>query len=64
MDIGGIAVHLASRIMALAGRGEILVSRTVKDLVVGSDLAFEDRGSHHLKGIEGDWQVLAVIPAA
>jgi class 3 adenylate cyclase/pimeloyl-ACP methyl ester carboxylesterase len=64
MDIGGIAVHLASRIMALAGRGEILVSRTVKDLVVGSDLAFEDRGAHHLKGIEGDWQVLAVIPAA
>ncbi|MDP9342379.1 MAG: adenylate/guanylate cyclase domain-containing protein [Actinomycetota bacterium] len=63
-DIGGIAVHLASRIMALAGRGEILVSRTVKDLVVGSDLAFEDRGSHHLKGIEGEWQLLAVRAAA
>ena len=63
-DIGGIAVHLASRIMALAGRGEILVSRTVKDLVVGSDLAFEDRGAHHLKGIEGEWQVLAVRSAA
>ncbi len=63
-DIGGIAVHLASRIMALAGRGEILVSRTVKDLVVGSDLTLEDRGSHHLKGIEGDWQILAVRRAA
>ena len=44
--------------------GEVLVSNTVKDLVVGSDLAFEDRGAHHLKGIEGEWQVLAVRQAA
>ncbi|MEX2651937.1 MAG: adenylate/guanylate cyclase domain-containing protein [Acidimicrobiia bacterium] len=59
-DVGGMAVHLAARIMAEAGEGEILVSRTVKDLVVGSDLAFEDRGVHHLKGIDGEWQLLAV----
>ncbi len=59
-DVGGMAVHLAARIMAEAAAGEILVSRTVKDLVVGSDLAFEDRGTHQLKGIEGEWQLLAV----
>ena len=59
-DVGGMAVHLAARIMAEAGEGEILVSRTVKDLVVGSDLEFEDRGVHQLKGIDGDWQLLAV----
>jgi class 3 adenylate cyclase len=59
-DVGGMAVHLAARIMGEAGTGEILVSRTVKDLVVGSDLAFADRGTHHLKGIEGEWQLLSV----
>jgi class 3 adenylate cyclase len=59
-DVGGMAVHLAARIMAAAGPGEILVSRTVKDLVVGSDLSFQDRGTQQLKGIEGDWQLLAV----
>jgi len=58
--VGGMAVHLAARIMALAEEEEILVSRTVRDLVVGSDLMFDDRGSHQLKGIEGEWQVLAV----
>jgi class 3 adenylate cyclase len=59
-DVGGMAVHLAARIMAVANGGEILVSRTVKDLVVGSDLVFEDRGVHQLKGVEGEWQLLAV----
>lgn len=59
-DIGGIAAHLAARILHEADAGEILVSRTVKDLVVGSDVQFVDRGVHHLKGIEGDWQLLAV----
>jgi class 3 adenylate cyclase len=59
-DVGGMAVHLAARIMGEAGTGEILVSRTVKDLVVGSDLVFEDRGTHVLKGIDGEWQLLAV----
>ncbi len=59
-DIGGMAVHLAARIMAEAGPGEILVSRTVKDLVVGSEIAFDDRGVHQLKGIDGEWPLLAV----
>ncbi len=59
-DIGGIAVHIGQRISSLAGAGEILVSRTVTDLVVGSGLIFEDRGDYHLKGIEGSWQVFAV----
>ena len=59
-DVSGMAVHLAARIMAEAQANEILVSRTVKDLVVGSELTFEDRGLHHLKGIEGEWQLMAV----
>jgi class 3 adenylate cyclase len=62
-DVGGIAVHLAARVMAAAGSGEILVSRTVRDLVVGSDIAVEDRGPHALKGIEGSWQLFAVTGA-
>jgi class 3 adenylate cyclase len=61
-EIGGIAVHLAARIMAEAGADEILVSRTVRDLVVGSDIGFQDRGNHTLKGIEGDWQLFSVVP--
>ena len=56
-DISGLAVNLAARIMALAGAGEILVSRTVRDLVVGSELAFTDRGEHELKGIEEPWHL-------
>jgi class 3 adenylate cyclase len=59
-DVGGLAVHLASRVMSAASPGEILVSRTVRDLVVGSSIAFSDRGSHRLKGIEGDWQLYSV----
>jgi len=55
-----MAVHLAARILSVADAGEILVSRTVKDLVVGSDLSFDDRGMHRLKGIEGEWQLLSV----
>ena len=62
-DVGGIAVHLAARVMATAGSGEILVSRTVRDLVVGSDIAVQDRGPHTLKGIEGSWQLFAVTEA-
>ena len=62
-DVGGLAVHLASRVMDEAGAGEILVSRTVRDLVVGSDLRFEDRGDHTLKGFEGNWQLFAVTQA-
>ena len=48
-DVSGIAVHLAARVMAEAEKGEILVSRTVRDLVVGSKIAFSDRGAHQLK---------------
>jgi len=59
-DVGGIAVHIAARIMAEAGPGEVVVSRTVRDLVAGSDRHLEDRGTHQLKGVAGDWQLFAV----
>jgi class 3 adenylate cyclase len=59
-DLGGIAVHIGARVMAQAGPGEVLVSRTVKDLTVGSDIGFEDRGEHELKGVPGEWQLFAV----
>ena len=59
-DIGGIAVHIAARILGQAGAGEILVSRTVRDLVVGSGTGFEDRGNVELRGVPGTWQLLAV----
>jgi class 3 adenylate cyclase len=58
-DIGGIAVHIAARVMALAGPGEVLTSSTVKDLVVGSGLSFADRGMHALKGVPDEWHVYA-----
>jgi pimeloyl-ACP methyl ester carboxylesterase len=56
-DIGGIAVHIAARVSALAGPSEVLVSRTVKDLVAGSGLAFSERGAHELKGVPDTWDV-------
>lgn len=59
-DLGGIAVHIGARIGALAADGEVLVSRTVKDLVVGSGVSFQDRGAHALKGIPDQWQLYAV----
>jgi pimeloyl-ACP methyl ester carboxylesterase len=59
-NIGGIAVHIAARILGQAGVGEILVDRTVRDLVVGSGTSFEDRGSVELRGVPGTWQLLAV----
>ena len=59
-NIGGIAVHIAARIVGQAGAGEILVSSTVRDLVVGSGTGFEDRGSVELRGVPGTWQLLAV----
>lgn len=58
-DIGGIAVHIGARIAALATAGEVLVSRTVKDLVNGSGIAFEDRGTHVLKGVPAQWNLFA-----
>ncbi len=60
-DIGGLAVHIGQRISSLAGPGELFVSRTTKDLVVGSGFEFEDRGSHTLKGVPDEWQVFAVV---
>ena len=59
-DIGGIAVHIGARVSALAGANEVLVSSTLRDLVIGSGLEFEDRGSHDLKGVPGEWQLFAV----
>jgi class 3 adenylate cyclase len=58
-QVGGIAVHTAARVAALAGPGEVLVSRTVKDLVAGSGFEFVDRGAHRLKGVPGDWELYA-----
>jgi class 3 adenylate cyclase len=59
-DVGGMAVHIAARVMAAAQPDEILTSRTVRDLVVGSDIVLDDRGTRQLKGVEGDWQLFAV----
>jgi class 3 adenylate cyclase len=59
-DVGGIAVHIGARVSALAGPSEVLVSGTVKDLVVGSDIEFEDRGTQALKGVPGEWRLHAV----
>ena len=59
-DIAGLAVHIAARVSARAGASEVLVSSTVKDLVVGSELDFDDRGSHDLKGVPGSWHLFAV----
>jgi class 3 adenylate cyclase len=62
-DMGGIAVHIAARVMGQAGAGEILCSRTVKDLVAGAGFAFDDRGPRQLKGVADRWQLYAVQPA-
>jgi pimeloyl-ACP methyl ester carboxylesterase len=59
-DIGGIGVHIGARVGSLAGSSEVLVSRTVKDLVAGSGIQFEDRGTHELKGVPDSWQIYAV----
>ena len=59
-DVSGIAVHLAQRVSALAGPGEVLVSRTVVDLVAGSGIEFVDRGEHELRGITGLWRLFAL----
>ena len=59
-EVTGLAVHIGARVVALAGSGEVLVSRTVKDLVVGSGIEFSDRGTHELKGVPDTWQLYAV----
>jgi class 3 adenylate cyclase len=60
-DVAGVAVHIAQRVSALAQPGEVLVSRTVTDLVAGSGIQFEDRGEHTLKGVPGAWRLFAVV---
>ena len=59
-DVGGIAVHIGARVAALAGPSEVLVSQTVRDLVVGSGLTFEDAGEHELKGVPDRWHLYRV----
>jgi class 3 adenylate cyclase len=59
-DVGGIAVHIGARVSSCADPGEVLVSGTVKDLVVGSGISFEDRGERELKGVPGSWRLWAV----
>ena len=58
--MSGIAVHIAARVMAAAGEGEILVSRTVRDLIAGSEIELEEGEAHQLKGVAGDWLLYAV----
>ena len=59
-DIGGIGVHIGARVSALAGPNDVLVSSTLRDLVIGSGLEFEERGAHKLKGVPGEWHLFAV----
>jgi class 3 adenylate cyclase len=59
-DIGGIAVHIGARVSALAGPNDVLVSSTLRDLVIGSGLEFDERGAHELKGVPGEWRLFAV----
>jgi len=60
-DLAGIAVHTGARVAGLAGPGEVLVSQTVRDLVAGSGLCFEDRGVHPLKGVPNEWRLYRVV---
>jgi class 3 adenylate cyclase/pimeloyl-ACP methyl ester carboxylesterase len=62
-DIGGIGVHIGARVSTLAGPNDVLVSSTLRDLVIGSGLEFEERGSHELKGVPGEWRLFAVASA-
>jgi class 3 adenylate cyclase len=61
--LGGIALNIGARVAAQATASEVLVSQTVKDLVVGSGLQFDDRGRHALKGVPGEWSLYAAVPA-
>jgi class 3 adenylate cyclase len=62
-DVAGLAVHIAARISALAGPSEVLVSRTVKDLVAGTGIDMTSRGTHTLKGVPDEWEIYEVISA-
>jgi class 3 adenylate cyclase len=60
-DLAGIAVHIGARVAAHAAPGEVLVSQTVRDLVAGSGLVFEDRGSHRLRGVPNKWRLFRAV---
>jgi class 3 adenylate cyclase len=60
-EVRGIAVHIGARVAALADPGEVLVSRTIRDLVAGAPIRLESRGAHELKGVPGSWEVFAVV---
>ncbi len=62
-DLVGVAVHIGARVGALAGSSEVLVSQTVRDLVAGSGLVFEDAGEHELKGVPDTWRLYRVVNA-
>jgi class 3 adenylate cyclase len=61
-DVAGIGVHIAARVSALALEDEVLVTNTVKDLVIGSELTFADWGTQELKGVPGQWRLFAALP--
>jgi class 3 adenylate cyclase/pimeloyl-ACP methyl ester carboxylesterase len=63
-DIGGIGVHIGARVSALAGPNDVLVSSTLRDLVIGSGIGFEERGTHELKGVPGEWRIFAAVASA
>ena len=58
--MSGIGVHIAARVNAIAGSGEILATRTVRDLVIGSNYAFSSRGLHNMQGVPDEWELLLV----
>ena len=58
-DVAGIAVHVAARVLQAAEPGDVLVSGTIRDVLLGSEFKFEDRGRHRLKGIDGEWPLFA-----
>ena len=60
-DVTGMAVHIGARVSALASPGEVLVSQTVRDMVIGSGFEFDSRGSHELKGVPGTWDLYRVL---
>jgi class 3 adenylate cyclase len=60
MDLAGIAMHLAERVCSAAGPGQVLVTRTVVDLIAGSGITFDDQGEHELKGVPDKWRLFAV----
>ena len=63
-DVGGIAVHIGSRVLGTAEPGDVIASSTVRDLVAGSGITFDDRGEHSLRGVPEPWRLFAVTDAA